>query len=115
MVDDGVRILITKAGRFLDKAVAARELFYRGTREAEDDARITDTSPAMARMRFAESTVAKEAIADNRWHMAQSRTWSLMAIAKGVYVLVAEQKRTNQLLEENNHLQKEIRNALRSR
>lgn len=100
MVDDGMRELLMKAGGFLDKAVKARETFYQGMREARAAAKAAGNNTRMAELRFGETTVAKTAIADNKWHMAQTRTWALMAIAKGVYVLVAEQKRTNQLLEQ---------------
>jgi hypothetical protein len=114
MVNDGIRILMTKAGTFLDKAVAAREAFYQGM----DEAAAGFGDPKLrkdARYRFGESVQAKQLIADNKWHMAQARTWSLMAVGKGIYVLIAEQQRTNKLLEENNTLLKEVRNALRGR
>jgi hypothetical protein len=98
MVEDGMRNLLSKAGVYLDKAVKARQQFYQGMDEAELSA-----EPGMGRLakvKFGESVKAKILIADNKWHMTQSRTWALMAIAKGVYVLIAEQRRTNILLEE---------------
>lgn len=99
MVNDGMRVLLGKAGGFLDKAVKARETFFRGM----DEATLSTGTPneaRLAKIKFGESTVAKTLISDNKWHMAQSRTWALMAIAKGVYALVAEQQRTNLLLQE---------------
>jgi hypothetical protein len=118
MVDEGMRALLTKAGAFLDRAVDAREAFYGGMDEAAHLAR-TERHPNMgptdAKYRFAKSVKGQQLINDNKWHMAQARTWSLMAIAKGIFVLVVEQRRTNKLLEENNTLLKEVRNALRSR
>lgn len=118
MTTDGMTVLLTKAGEFLDKAVRAREDFYQGIREAAAKAlreRQPNLGPEDAKYRFGESATAKQLIADNKWHMTQSRTWSILAMAKGIHVLVYEHKRTNALLEENNALLKEVRNALRSR
>jgi len=103
MVNDGMRVLLMKAGEFLDKAVAAREDFYQGVREATQKA-LTERHPNMgpedAKYRFGQSQLGKQLIADNKWQMTQARTWALIAMGKGIYALVAEQKRTNQLLEE---------------
>lgn len=109
---DGVLNLMTKASKYLDKAVEARENFYAGLDQAGaglGDPRLRKD----AQYRFGESLVGKQFLADNRWHMAQTRTWALMSIAKGVYVLIFEHRRTNKLLEELVMLQKETRNALR--
>jgi len=101
--------LVGSASKYLGKAVTARERFYRGLDEAAHKAFMED-HPNMgeddAKYRFGQSVVGKQLINDNKWHMAQSRTFSLMAIAHGIFVLVQEQKQSNVLL-------KEVRDAVR--
>jgi hypothetical protein len=102
-IDQKLRSLLSSASGYLQKAVQARERFYQGTEEAAKQAR-TEAHPNMgptdAKVRFAESLMGKQLLADNKWHMTQSRTFALMAIARGVYLLLKEQQRTNVLLEE---------------
>lgn len=109
MVNSGMRVLMTKAGEYLDKAVIARNNFYRGMEDAASKAR-RERHPNLgaddAKYRWSKSVQAAQLLADNRWHMAQARTWSLVALTKGVYALVAEQHRTNALLEEQNRILK---------
>jgi hypothetical protein len=92
---------VTSANKYLGKAVEARELFYRGMDEAAVQARM-ERQPNFgvenAKYRWGKSVKASQLIADNKWHMAQARTFALMAIATGVVELIKEQKQTNTLL-----------------
>jgi hypothetical protein len=101
--DDKLTSLITSASQYLRKAVNARELFYRGMDEAAERAlleRQPNMGPEDAKYSFGKSQRGTQLIADNKWHMAQSRTFALMSIARGVFLLVKEQQRTNLLLEQ---------------
>jgi hypothetical protein len=118
MVDDKLTSLLGSAAKYLEKAIKARELFYRGLDEAAYKANIEqqpNLGPEDAKYSFGKSVQGGQLIADNKWHMAQSRTFALSAIARACFIMVVEQRRTNRLLEESNTLQKEIRNAVRSR
>jgi len=89
--------------KYLGKAIEARELFYAGQLQASQQA-YTEKHPNMgpedAKYRYATSQQGKQLIADNRWHMAQSRTFGIAAIASAVLQLVYEQQQTNRLLKE---------------
>jgi hypothetical protein len=103
LLDERLTSLVGSASQYLRKAVESRELFYRGMDEAAAkalDEKQPNFGPADAKYRFSKSQKGGQLIADNKWHMAQSRTFALMAIARGVYLLVAEQRRTNVLLEQ---------------
>lgn len=112
-VDARLQSLLASASGYLQKAVQAREKFYQGMDEAAMDARTKGERPADAKYAFGKSQQGGQIIADNKWHMAQSRTFGTMAIARAVYLLVKEHQRSNKLLEENNTLLKEVRDALR--
>jgi hypothetical protein len=103
MIDDKLRSLLGSTFKYLEKAVDAREDFYRGIDQSKQQA-LTERAPNMgpedAKYRFTKSVKGGQLIADNKWHMAQSRTFALASIARGVYLLVSEQRRTNVLLEE---------------
>jgi hypothetical protein len=102
-IDDTLTSLIGSASQYLRKAVNARELFYKGMDEAAAQAlveRQPNMGPTDAKFRFGKSQIGSQLIADNKWHMAQSRTFALMSIARGVLLLVKEQQRTNLLLEQ---------------
>jgi len=114
MVDDKLQSLLGSVSKYLQKAVEAREMFYRGQDDAALKATTAGGNPRDAKYSFTKSVLGGQLIADNKWHMAQSRTFALAASARGAYLLVAQQQRTNALLEENNKLLKEVRDALRN-
>lgn len=102
---DKLTSLVTSASKYLSKAVDAREQFYQGMEEAADTAlatadRVPNFGPNDAKYRFGQSQRGKQLIADNRWNMAQSRTFALMAVAHGIFVLVQGQRQTHVLLKE---------------
>jgi hypothetical protein len=93
--------------KYLGKAVEARDAFYRGMDEAAARALLEkqpNMGPEDAKYRFGKSVKGAQLIADNKWHMAQSRTFALASIASGMLQLVYEQQHTNKLLQENNAL-----------
>jgi hypothetical protein len=116
--DSKLTSLLGSGAKYLEKAVRAREAFYAGMEQAALKA-ITEAQPNMgpedAKYRFGKSVTGSQLVNDNKWHMAQARTFYLAAIARGVFVLVAEQRHTNKLQDENNRLLKEVRDALRRR
>jgi hypothetical protein len=95
--------LLRSADRYLEKAVQAREDFYAGMEAAALKAlteKQGNLGPTDAKYRFGKSLQGTQLINDNKWHMAQSRSFSLLAIATGVASLLFEQRRTNKLLED---------------
>lgn len=87
--------------KYLNKAVEARDTFYRGMEEEAERALLEkqpNMGPEDAKYRFSQSQQGKQLVNDNKWHMAQSRTFALAAIATGVLQLVYEQQQTNRML-----------------
>lgn len=93
--------LISSTNKYIDRAVQARENFYHGMDEAAAKA-INEKQPNMgptdAKYRFGKSLKGTQLINDNKWHMAQSRTFALAGILRGVWLLLREQQETNDLL-----------------
>src|SRR5690349_14262454 len=100
MVDDKLTSLLGSASKYLRKAVDAREAFYRGMEQAALKTPRSGEGPEDHQYAFGKSVQGSQLIADNKWHMAQARTFALLAIARGVYLLVIEQRRTHVLLEQ---------------
>jgi hypothetical protein len=93
--------------KYLRKAIEAREAFYKGMDMAALKA-LTEKQPNMgpedAKYRFGESVEGKQLVADNKWHMTQSRTFALATIATTVLAQLMEQKKTNLLLEQQSEM-----------
>jgi len=100
MIDDKLTSLLASASKYLQKAVDARERFYKGMNDAALSSSRGGDGPEDRKYSFGNSVQGKQLIADNKWHMAQARTFALIAIARAGYLLVLEQRRTNQLLEQ---------------
>jgi hypothetical protein len=83
MVDDKLSSLLGSVAKYLEKAIKARDLFYRGLDEAAYNASIEqqpNLGPDDAKYRFSQSVKGKQLIADNKWHMDQTRTFALTAV-----------------------------------
>lgn len=112
MLDDRLASLVGSTSKYLKKAIQARELFYRG----QDEAGASYGDPKLrqdARYRFAESVQAKQFIADNKWHMSQSRTFALASIARAAYLILGELRELNKHQERHQQALREIKNAIR--
>lgn len=112
-IDQRLSSLLANTQKYLVKAVQAREMFYQGMDESAADALRKGERPVDHKYAFGKSQQGTQLVNDNKWHMSQSRTFGIAAVARGVYLLVHEQRRTNRLLEEQILLQKETRDALR--
>lgn len=91
--------LLQSANKYLKKAVESRENFYDGKKEAggrrRPNQRLEDAEYA-----YATSVAGKQQIADNQWNMQQAQTFSLAASGELLQLLLTEQRRTNELLEQ---------------